>query len=69
LKKPAINPVSTLSILAGNGLVSTDEVGRREIGFPVVIESVDEPINKQPPVHFGAHMFGLHSWLSTKAND
>jgi hypothetical protein len=33
-----------------------------------MLEVVDEPIDKQPPVRFGTHAFGLHSWLSTKAN-
>jgi hypothetical protein len=50
LRKPVVNPVSTLSIPAGNRFIGTYEIGLREIRFSVRIEVVDRPIDKQPPV-------------------
>jgi hypothetical protein len=67
LWKPVVDPIPALSVPAGNRFLSTDEIGRRKIRFPVVIESINKPIKKQTPVCFGAHdVFGPNGWLWTK---
>ena len=68
LRKPVVYPVATLSIPAGDGFVDADKIQWEKIGFPVAIKCVHEPINKQPPVSFGAQTLGPHIGLSTKSN-
>jgi hypothetical protein len=63
-----VNPITALPIPAGYGLVCTDEVGRREIAFPVVVEVVNKPINKQPPVRLCTHVFRANIWLPAEVN-
>jgi hypothetical protein len=47
-----VNPEPTLSVPAEHQFVNANEIGWIEIGFPVMIEEVNESINKHPPVGF-----------------